>query len=166
MMSTKQKIARKRRTQQAIQIAYLNEPKDENGPYENYLLKMKNDTRWFADSQTINDNFSISPKTSDPFLIQLSVKGNIVAGSDVRALKAQRNSGLNVIKRVLPLRQEEMFKAKACDEMIQFENPLQSAKFTVAASPDLTVVYDFQQSIEKYLLNLNSHFQKLQESHP
>lgn len=53
----------------------------------------------------------------------MSIKGSVVAGADVRALKANRNSSVDKSgqKRVLLMRPDEMQKAKACDEMIHFE---------------------------------------------
>jgi len=52
----------------------------------------------------------------------MSIKGSIVTGADLRALKANRNSSVdNIKKRLLPMKHEEIQKAKACDEMIHFE---------------------------------------------
>ena len=56
----------------------------------------------------------------DPFLIQSSVQGNIVAGNDVRAIKRGKVGDYNH-KKVLPLAEDDMAKAKACEEMLMFE---------------------------------------------
>ena len=53
--------------------------------YENYLLKMKSETKILADLTLITENFNY--KIGDTFFVQMSVKGNVVAGSDVRSLR-------------------------------------------------------------------------------
>ena len=51
----------------------------------NYLLKMRNDTSNFA-NLTIAKHFNFVENTrGDPFLIQASVSGNIIAGNRARA---------------------------------------------------------------------------------
>ena len=68
--------------------------------------------RWF--------NFAPEGSRGDPFLIQTSVSGNIVAGNRARALRAA-NKGTGserFIKRVIPLAEDDMSKARACEEMI------------------------------------------------
>lgn len=69
-------------------------------------------------------NFASSGQKGDPFLIQASVSGNIVAGNKIRAIKQR---GQEFIKRVLPLGDEDMTKAKACEEMILYERPPSAA---------------------------------------
>ena len=72
----------------------------------------------------IKDNFNVlsSSKFGDPFLLQMSLSGKVIAGSDIRNLRPNTKQGpRTVVKRVLPLNKEEMQRAKACDEMIQFE---------------------------------------------
>lgn len=56
----------------------------------NYLIKMKTDTLNFATLEPIAKHFNFAAVNSrgDPFLIQTSVSGNIVAGS--KAIKAMR----------------------------------------------------------------------------
>ena len=66
-------------------------------------------------------NFSDGAR-GDPFLIQCSVQGNIVAGNDVRAIKRGKQE-YALHKKVLPLAEDDMAKAKACEEMIMFERP-------------------------------------------
>lgn len=55
---------------------------------KNYLLKMKTDTIGFA-NLAIAKHFNFAPENSrgDPFLIQASVGGNIIAGNRARALR-------------------------------------------------------------------------------
>ena len=65
-------------------------------------------------------NFVGEGQRADPFLIQASVSGNVVAGNKIRAIKQR---GQDVIKRTLPLGDEDMTKAKACEEMIMYERP-------------------------------------------
>ena len=55
---------------------------------QNYLLKMKNDTQQFATMAIARYfNFASENSRGDPFLIQTSVSGNIVAGNRARALR-------------------------------------------------------------------------------
>jgi hypothetical protein len=54
--------------------------------HANYLLKMKADTLEFS-KMAIRDHFNFGETRGDPFLIQLSLAGNAVAGNDIRALK-------------------------------------------------------------------------------
>jgi hypothetical protein len=76
---------------------------------------MKSDTNILADLPLITENFSL--KSGDCFFVQMSVKGNVVAGSDVRSLRKQRNSSTSS-KLLLPLEQADIQKIKACEEMI------------------------------------------------
>ena len=91
----------------------------------NYLLKMKSDTSVFA-TLALGRYFNFATETSrgDPFLIQASVSGNIVAGNRARALKKGRDAN----KRTIPLADEDMNKAKACEEMILYERPLSGSQ--------------------------------------
>jgi hypothetical protein len=85
---------------------------------------MKYDTRDFAENRTIKENFNVMGvgKFADPFLLQMSLNGKPVAGTDVRNLRQNTKQGIRVpTRRILPLSAEDMSKAKACDEMIQFE---------------------------------------------
>lgn len=83
VMSTKnsQKIARKRKIQTAIQLAYLLD----SG--ENYLLKMKSDLQDFNKFYS-NTFFNFSEKNADPFLVQTSVlpKKSLATGGGLRSL--------------------------------------------------------------------------------
>lgn len=47
----------------------------------------------------------------------------MVAGNKIRAIKQREN---DIIKRTLPLEDEDMTKAKACEEMIMYERPASS----------------------------------------
>jgi hypothetical protein len=49
----------------------------------------------------------------------MSLAGSVVAGNDVRALKQRKEQSK---KHVLPLTEEEVTKAKACEEMIMYEH--------------------------------------------
>ena len=83
LIGSKQRTIRKRRAQTAIQVPYL------NNDNVNYLLKMKSDTAGFA-TMAIGRHFNFAPESNsrgDPFLIQASVSGNIVAGNRARALR-------------------------------------------------------------------------------
>ena len=93
----------------------------------NYLLKMKTDTSVFA-TLALGRYFNFATETSrgDPFLIQTSVSGNIVAGNRARALKKGRDA--QTYKRTIPLVDEDMNKAKACEEMILYERPLSGSQ--------------------------------------
>lgn len=66
LMTSKQRLARKKRVQQAIQTPFLYAPK-ESDYCENYLLKMKHDTKHFADLPLIKSNFNVGTQI-DPFL--------------------------------------------------------------------------------------------------
>lgn len=77
-------------------------------------------------------NFTAETSRGDPFLIQTSVSGNIVAGNRARALRKGKD-GQQVIKRTLPLAEDDMNKAKACEEMILYERPVNSAQQPVAS---------------------------------
>jgi hypothetical protein len=54
------------------------------------------------------------------------VSGNIIAGNRVRAIRKGKEG--QAIKRTLPLAEDEMGKAKACEEMIQYERPVTSSQ--------------------------------------
>ena len=115
LIGSKQRTLRKRRAQTAIQVAYLTEKN------ENYLIKMKHDTSVLATLPLAKYfNFVGEGQRADPFLIQASVSGNIVAGNKIRAI---RQVNQEFIKRTLPLGGEDMTKAKACEEMIMYERP-------------------------------------------
>lgn len=64
-------------------------------------------------------NFANENSRGDPFLIQTSVSGNILAGNRARALRKEKQNAW--VKRTLPLAEEDMRKAKACEEMILYE---------------------------------------------
>lgn len=102
----------------------------------NYLLKIKTDTACFA-SLPIAKHFNFAPEgaRSDPFLIQTSVSGNIVAGNRARALRKGKE-GVN-LKRTLPLGEDDMSKAKACEEMILYERPFSPAS-VAGTSPSIS----------------------------
>ena len=96
---------------------------------------MKTDTTIFA-AMTIAKHFNFAPENSrgDPFLIQTSVSGNIIAGNRARALRKGKEG--QQIKRTIPLAEDDMGKAKACEEMILYERPISStAKPASAQSP-------------------------------
>ena len=82
LIGSKQRTIRKRRAQTAIQVPYL------TNDNVNYLIKMKTDTTIFA-TMAIARHFNFAPENSrgDPFLIQTSVSGNIIAGNRARALR-------------------------------------------------------------------------------
>lgn len=90
----------------------------------------------------------------------MSIKGSIVAGADVRALKANRSSSVDKSgqKRVLLMKPEEMQKAKACDEMIHFEKSENIARqpISMTSSPNLKIITDFEANIAKYLESLTN----------
>lgn len=52
------------------------------------------------------------------------MSGNVVAGNKIRAIKQREG---DIIKRTLPLGDEDMTKAKACEEMIMYERPVSAA---------------------------------------
>ena len=54
-----------------------------------------------------------------------------------------------IVKRILPLEDEEMQKSKVCDEMIQFETP-------EIYPPNGSVVTDFEDTLDKYLDTLST----------
>jgi hypothetical protein len=84
---------------------------------------MKTDTICFA-NLSISKHFNFAPENSrgDPFLIQASVSGNIIAGNRARALRKGKEG--QTLKRTLPLAEDDMTKAKACEEMILYERPV------------------------------------------
>ena len=89
-MTSNFRLKKKKRDQQEIQTPYLSNQKSEKDPYcVNYLLKMKYDSRDFTENKMIKDNFNVlrNGKFADPFLLQMSLSGQLVAGSDVRNLR-------------------------------------------------------------------------------
>lgn len=99
VLSTKstQKIARKRKVQTAIQLAYLLD----SGI--NYLLKMRDDTLDF-NALYVNKFFNFSERNCDPFLIQTSIlpKKNLAVGGGARSLQQQKKKG-DSNKIIIPL---------------------------------------------------------------
>ena len=89
-------------------------------------------------SMTIGKYFNFAPENSrgDPFLIQTSVSGNIIAGNRARAIRKGK-AGEN-IKRVIALAEDDMSKAKACEEMILYERPVSSNTKPTSATPSTT----------------------------
>lgn len=84
-----QKIARKRKVQAAIQLAYL----QDSG--QNYLLTMKDDLLDFA-TLYISRFFNFSEKNCDPFLVQTSIlPKSTMAGSGARSLMQKRQQAQN-----------------------------------------------------------------------
>lgn len=103
----------------AIQLAYLT---DEG---LNYLIKMRDDTLFFNEL-FIKEYFNFSETNCDPFLIQTSVlpKKKIVAGGGIRSLQKKKNEnkeGDSGNKITIPLDDQTIQKAKACQEMIMYE---------------------------------------------
>ena len=98
---------------------------------------MKTDTIVFA-SMTIGKYFNFAPENSrgDPFLIQTSVSGNIIAGNRARAIRKGKEG--QSIKRTIPLGDDDMGKARACEEMILYERPVSSTSKPTSASPGIT----------------------------
>lgn len=78
---------------------------------------MKTDTLEFS-KLAISHHFNFGDQRGDPFLIQLSLAGSVVAGSNIRGLKIRKELSK---KHVLPLTEDDVTKAKACEEMIMFE---------------------------------------------
>lgn len=127
-MGAKQKTLRKRIAQSAIQIPYL------TSEHANYLIKMKSDTTDFS-KLTLSQHFNFGDHRSDPFLVQLSLTDRVVAGADIRGLKQRKDTQK---KQVLPLTEEDVTKARACEEMIMFEkHPVPGA---IEKVPDMSVV--------------------------
>ena len=157
-MSTKQKLAKKKRAQKAIQVAYLRDPQPGDFLCENYLLKMKTDTKILGDLSVIVENFNF--RAGDCFFVQMSLKTNVVAGSDVRSLRNQRSSST---KYLLPIEQVDMQKIKACEEMIQFEKSDGASKVNpqLAHAPNCAVITEFSSGIDKYLASLQEQAGKI-----
>ena len=103
---------------------------------------MKFDTKGFGEMALICDYFNVALKAADTFLVQMSVKKNVVAGSDVRQLRQQRKSNSDFQKHLLTLTPEDMQKLKACEEMIHFEkaDPSKGKLSSMMKSPQLAVV--------------------------
>lgn len=84
------------------------------------MIKLRYDTKDFADIKLISENFNIfTGKSADTFLLHMSLTSRAVAGADVRNLRNRKGSASS--KRILPLSQDDMQKSKVCDEMINFE---------------------------------------------
>lgn len=75
LMTSKQRLARKKKAQKAIQTPYLCNPSGMFDTYcDNYLLKMRQDTKLFAENAMIKTNFNVQAQGSaDPFLAQMSI---------------------------------------------------------------------------------------------
>ena len=88
---------------------------------------MKGDTTVFA-TLAMGRHFNFAPENSrgDPFLIQTSVSGHIVAGNRARAIRKGKEA--QSTKRCIPLAEDDMSKAKACEEMILYERPISQGK--------------------------------------
>ena len=118
---------------------------------------MKYDTLQFASLPSMKHyNFVQENSRGDPFLINASVAGNIVAGKNVR-----RGRDMGNIKRVLPLQEGDMNKAKACEEMIFYEqnphphydkhgNIVKGGPGTFPP-PDEQIVLDFEEALGRYI---------------
>jgi len=74
-MSSKVRLARKKKAQKAIQTPYLMDVASSNDQFcDNYLIKLKYDTLEFAYIPIINDNFNIfAGKQADTFLLHMSL---------------------------------------------------------------------------------------------
>ena len=98
---------------------------------------MKTDTISFA-TLAIAKHFNFANENSrgDPFLIQTSVAGNMVAGNRARALRKEKLQSF--VKRILPLAEDDMRKAKACEEMILYERAATNIPANPAISPSNT----------------------------
>jgi|LauGreDrversion4_2_1035121.scaffolds.fasta_scaffold140308_1 hypothetical protein len=120
-MLNKGRLARKKKAHQAIQTPYLSDPASSLDQFcDNYLIKLRYDTKDFADLKLISENFNIfTGKSADTFLLHMSLTSKAVAGADVRSLRNRKGSASS--KRILPLSQDDMQKSKVCDEMINFE---------------------------------------------
>ena len=88
---------------------------------------MRDDTLKF-NTMFSNQFFNFSEKNCDPFLIQTSIlpKKNIAVGGGVRSLKQMRSAATSKTKAdtekiILPLNDQLIQKAKACQEMIMYE---------------------------------------------
>ena len=84
---------------------------------------MRDDTLGF-NQLWIANFFNFSARSCDPFLIQTSILGNQTAGGGVRSIASLRRSEpqLNDFNKVLiPLNDQTVQKAKACQEMIMYE---------------------------------------------
>ena len=125
LMTSKQRLSRKKKAQKAIQAPYLCTPEGKSFA-ENYLLKMRHDTKFLSESTIIQRNFNVVQQgSSDPFLTQMSIQGKVVVG-DLRALKQQKSN--MTAKRVLHFGQDETYKARSCEEMLMFEKQEQHDK--------------------------------------
>ena len=87
-----------------------------------------------------NQFFNFSEKNCDPFLIQTSIlpKKNLATGGGLRSLQQRKNLnnevGKSSDKIILPLNDQLIQKAKACQEMIMYE------RVETQSSTDLTLV--------------------------
>ena len=110
------------------------------------MIKLRYDTKDFADIKLISENFNIfTGKSADTFLLHMSLTSRAVAGADVRSLRNRKGSASS--KRILPLSQDDMQKSKVCDEMINFEkqDPIQEKDQQPYsyALPNSTVIHEF-----------------------
>jgi hypothetical protein len=82
---------------------------------------MRDDTLDF-NGLYVNKFFNFSERNCDPFLIQTSIlpKKNLPAGGGVRSLQQQKKKG-DSNKIIIPLNDQMIQKAKACQEMIMYE---------------------------------------------
>lgn len=88
---------------------------------------MRDDTLDF--NQLLSEKyFNFSERNCDPFLIQTSIlpKKNLVAGSGLRSIQQQQKSAKKqsqseTSKIIIPLNDQMIQKAKACQEMIMYE---------------------------------------------
>lgn len=87
------------------------------------MIKMRDDTLGF-NQLWIANFFNFSLKSCDPFLIQTSIMANQPAGGGVRSISQLRRNDqqTNDFNKVLiPLNDQTVQKAKACQEMIMYE---------------------------------------------
>ena len=93
---------------------------------DNYLIKMRDDTLDF-NKLYMSAFFNFSEQNLDPFLVQTSIteKQNLTQGNGVRALlkkKQEANPPQNSqTKIIIPLNDQIISKAKACQEMLTYE---------------------------------------------
>lgn len=151
-MNSKQRLARKKKAQKAIQAQFLC-PVEGQNYVENYLLRMRHDTKFLAENPVISKNFNVAPSGgADPFLTQMSIAGKVVAGNDIRALK---NRSSQQSKRVLHFTQDETNKARSCEEMLMFEKPdeTRDKEWPVYAckAPSLQMLIDFEEGLNQLI---------------
>lgn len=121
-------------------------------------MKLRYDTKDFGDLPLIKNHFNAQVSgTADPFLVQMSLGGKVIAGADIRRLrKAKDKNG----KRVLAWAPDELQKAKSCDEMLQFEkyDPRadKSWKPYQHTPPDTKIVTEFAKYLQSLCSKINS----------